>query len=243
MKTLGLAVLACSLVLTLAGAASAEPVAPTMAPSESAVFKANPNFAAEVDLSPLRSMAVQHQQTIKTFDSYARQTLELITGHGSWDGQDPVYTVMDIACRPQRYVGLDMIKIRNVPLRTEFRRMTFLSSDQAENIVKTGMVSLDLLARPEVQNQLAAAAAADVRKATAVSQVFMARQVMADLCSANLDGVGLFGPAAIVPPAGGDRGRRSGRPAVRRGLGRPGHGRASPAGRTTRCQRCCRGTR
>ncbi len=199
MKTFCLALLASWFAVN----AAARGQAPANLPTPAAVPTDNPDFAALVDLSPLRTLTVQHQQTLKTFDSYARQTLELITGHGTWKGQDPVYTVMDIACRPQRYVGLDMIKIHNAPLRTEFRRMAFLSHDQAEDIVNTGLVSLDLLARPEVQNQLAAAAAADVRKSQAVGQVFMARQAMLDLCTANLDGAGLFTPAAVVPPAAG----------------------------------------
>ena len=35
--------------------------------------RAADDFAAAVDLSPLRTVAVQHRQTVKTLDSYARQ--------------------------------------------------------------------------------------------------------------------------------------------------------------------------
>ena len=39
-------------------------------------------FAGQLDLSPLRTIAVQDQQTIKTLDTFARQTLE--SDHRPW---------------------------------------------------------------------------------------------------------------------------------------------------------------
>ena len=168
-----------------------------------AFAKADPAFAGQLDLSSLRTMAVQHQQTVKTLDSYARQTLDLITGHSTFEGQDPVYTVLDIACRPSDYAGRDMIKVRNVPLRTAFRRLAFLTHEQQEQIVNTGMVSLELMSRDEVRGLLQNEAAADVRKSSAVQQLFYATQTLGDLCASNLDNAGVFLPVAAVPPVDG----------------------------------------
>jgi cytochrome c-type biogenesis protein CcsB len=191
MKNLCLPLLACLFAMaTLARGQAAAPAA------------ADPAFASKVDLSPVRTMTVQHAQTLKTFDSYARQTLELITGHGSFDGQDPVFTVLNMAFRPQDYASLNMIKIRNQPLRTEFRKLAFLADDEKERIVNTGMVSLELVGRPEVQNMLYAAQSSDVRKGQAVQQFYGAFQTMNQICSA-VGGADLFVPVAVVPPVGG----------------------------------------
>ena len=44
------------------------------------------DFAEQVDLSPLATMAVQHNQTMKTLDTFARQAVWEITGHEKLDG-------------------------------------------------------------------------------------------------------------------------------------------------------------
>ena len=168
------------------------------------VVQDDPAFAAKVDLTPLRAMAVQHLQTVKTFDSYARQTLSAICGHGTYDGQDPVFTVLDIAYRPSAWTGVNIIKIKNAPLRTDFLRLAFLSKDEQDRILNTGLVSLDLIGRPEVQSMLKNAQSSDARKATAVQQLAVAIQTMGQLVD-SFGGHDLFLPAAIVPPvAAGD---------------------------------------
>src|SRR5580765_2356842 len=82
--------------------------------------RAADDFDSALDLTPLRTVAVQHRQTIKALDTYARQTLSTITGHSTLDGHDALYTVIDIAYRPDEYAKRNLIKIRNVPLRQEF---------------------------------------------------------------------------------------------------------------------------
>src|SRR5438552_1577304 len=77
-------------------------------------------FAAKLDLSPLRTVAVQHAQTMKTLDSFARQTLSNITGKSSFEGHDALFTVLDMSSRPEDYFSRNLIKIRNVPVRKEF---------------------------------------------------------------------------------------------------------------------------
>ena len=160
-------------------------------------------FADKLDLSPLRAMVVQHNQRVKTLDSFAREALEDITGRGSFDGQDPVFTLLDLSYNPDKYLSANMIKIKNLPLRTEFRRFSFLSRDEQERIVKTAMVSLELVARPEVQQMLSDLQSTDVRKAQAAQQVSFATQQLSELCMRRTSLQDLFVPAAIVPPAPG----------------------------------------
>ncbi len=202
MRTFCLSLLATLFALAPLARGQAPATAPSAAQAMPPVAAVDPSFATKVDLSPIRTMSVQHMQTLKTFDSFARQTLEAITGHGSLNGQDPTFTVLDIAFRPQAYIGENLIKIRNVPLRTEFRKLPFLSDEEQARIVNTGMVSLDLLSRPEVQTLLRNAQSSDVRKAQAVQQFVGAMQSMDQLCAA-VGTSDLFVPAAVVPPVNG----------------------------------------
>ena len=45
---------------------------------------AHADFAADVDLTDLRLMSLQHNQTVKTFDTYAREVLFQISGHSTF---------------------------------------------------------------------------------------------------------------------------------------------------------------
>src|SRR4051794_32504620 len=81
------------------------------------------DFASQVDVSPLKSVALQHRQTIKTFDSYARQVLTTITGRGSLDGKPAVYSLIDMAARPETYLDRNIVLIKSVPLRQDFQRI------------------------------------------------------------------------------------------------------------------------
>src|SRR5439155_11286727 len=103
--------------------------------SAAAVARAADDFADKVDVSPLQTIALQHRQTIKTLDSFARQMLTAITGRGTLDGRPAVYTILDMAARPEEYAGRNIIKIRNVPLRQDLQRLDFISTAQKERIV------------------------------------------------------------------------------------------------------------
>ena len=195
MKTTCLTLLA--VLFTTVAVAHGQTTAPSAALTDG---PPDPAFEQSVDLAPLRTMAVQHAQTVKTFDSYARQTLDQISGRTSYHGQDPVFTVLDIAYRPRAYAGLNLIKIKSVPLRTEFRKLAFLDTAEQERIVSTGLISLELASRPEVVHLLQAAQSADVRKGQAVDQFAAALSAMDGLCS-SMRGHDLFVPVAAVPPA------------------------------------------
>lgn len=155
------------------------------------------DFAAKVDLTPLRTITVQHAQTIKTFDSFARQTLAAITGHSSLDGHDALYTILDMSIRPDAYMKRDLIKIVNVPLRKEFLRLPSISPQEQERIVHDGTVSLAFWMQDDVQQMLQELTAIDTRKADAIGQAMNAATNLGDL----LRGDQLFPPVAMIPPA------------------------------------------
>src|SRR5579862_4593227 len=154
------------------------------------------DFASQVDLSPMRSLAVQHQQTIKTFDSFARQTLSAITGSSSLDGQPAVFTILDMSIRPEVYRDKNLIYIRNVPLRKEFLRIPSLSVAEQERIVHDGTVSLALWMQDDVQQMLQEVQSNDVHKADAIGQANGAALALGDLLR-DKGGQGTFPPVAM----------------------------------------------
>jgi cytochrome c-type biogenesis protein CcsB len=150
-------------------------------------------FAARVDLSELRKITIQDRQTLKTLDTFARQILTDITGKSSLDGQDPVFTILDIAFRGDKYADRNLIKIRNVPLRQDFLRLTHLPSSERDRILKEGTISLQTWVSPQVQELMAQLQSTAIFKANAIGQVTEAAGRMAQLGTR-------FGDLAFVPP-------------------------------------------
>ncbi len=120
--------------------------------------------------------------------------------------------------------------------------MAFLTQEQAERIVTTGMVSLDCWRRPEVQNH----AGGGGRRRTCGRGRPCSRCRGAarrwPTCARSLDGVGPVRAGGGRAAGGGD-GRDAVAAGVRRGRGRPASGPDHAGGRTSRSRRRCRGTR
>jgi cytochrome c-type biogenesis protein CcsB len=157
------------------------------------------DFPQQLDLSPLETVAVQNNQTMKTFDTFSRQAIWQITGHEKLDGNSSVYTLLDMSFHPDEYVTRDIIKIANVPLREEFENLQSIDEAEKRRIVKEGTVSLAFLERPDVQALLSQVQSASVSKSKAINQVLGALSTMEEICQVER----AFIPAAIIPPADG----------------------------------------
>jgi cytochrome c-type biogenesis protein CcsB len=75
-----------------------------------------PEVSAEA-LEAVRHLAVQHGGRVKPFDSFARETLDLLTGSPRLRGADPTATVMAIAADPSAWTGARILHIPYGPLR------------------------------------------------------------------------------------------------------------------------------
>ncbi len=157
------------------------------------------DFASQVYLTPLRTLAVQDQQTIKTLDTYARQTLATITGSSTLDGHDALFSILDMAIRPESYRDRNLIKIRNVPLRQEFLRLNSLPAGEQERIVHDGTVSLNLWMADDVAQMLAEVQASDTRKSNAIDQASGAAALLNNLLRGGFPPVALIAPATAKP--------------------------------------------
>jgi cytochrome c-type biogenesis protein CcsB len=139
------------------------------------------DFAAQVNLDPLRTLVVQQEMTLKTLDTFARQTLTTITGRAKLDGQDPLYTVLDIVFRPEQYVDRPLIRVRNIPLRMRIANLAKDQPAERERIEKTGMVSLSFHIA-KVDPMLTQLQAQDARLNPAIQETFWSASALATLC-------------------------------------------------------------
>ncbi|MBV8782298.1 MAG: cytochrome c biogenesis protein CcsA [Phycisphaerae bacterium] len=149
------------------------------------------DFADQVDLKPLGTLEIQHLQTLKTLDTFARQTMSAIHDRSSGLGDHPaLYTVLDLSFRPEHYADQKIIRIRNVPLRQDF-----VQFPDGQQILHDGMVSPSFLSSEPVQTRMAQAQATANFKADAIGQVLGAANTVSALSQADMP---LF--RVIAPP-------------------------------------------
>ncbi|MBI4227728.1 MAG: cytochrome c biogenesis protein CcsA [Candidatus Omnitrophica bacterium] len=72
---------------------------------------------APATLRALRHLPIQHQGRIKPFESFARETLEAVTGAPRYRSQDPVETVLAILAFPEDWQGAPLLAVPYGPLR------------------------------------------------------------------------------------------------------------------------------
>lgn len=128
------------------------------------VSAAEPGFGKQVDLEPIRLIAVQHDGRVKTFDTLAREIVREITGStffkretpGGTVTQDPVFTYLDLLFDNPSYAGVRLISIKKKPVRQAVIHAAGSRIDAAtqEQILRDGRVSLALLQAPEVRARL-----------------------------------------------------------------------------------------
>ncbi|MCS7034634.1 MAG: cytochrome c biogenesis protein CcsA [Phycisphaerae bacterium] len=166
---------------------------------------ADGGFADQVDLAPLQTLSVQHRQTLKTMDSWARQTLNEITGRSrlknsgdpELDGHPALFTVLDMCFRPEKYVDRNIIRIRNVPLRQDFALLDNISVQEKDRILREGTISLRFWNTPQVRDLMIRQQATAAFKAQAVGQLHVAVMALSQL----VGGDQLFAPVNLIPPA------------------------------------------
>ena len=81
--------------------------------ASSAASKAAPpqrsEFAQQVDLTPLKSIAVYDEGMLKSFDSFASSMMQHISGPHAINGHTDAFAYLDIMLRPQVYEDVDVI--------------------------------------------------------------------------------------------------------------------------------------
>lgn len=129
-------------------------------------------FLDQVDLAPIRAMSLQHNQTVKTFDTYSRDFLLFINANKTkFDAPSASAVVLDIMFNPASYAGKNIIYIRNKPFREDFKTLDFIPAAEQERILKEGTVSYSFWMSPQVQTAMASLMAKATVKARAINEI------------------------------------------------------------------------
>lgn len=179
----------CLIVMTVLGAVSR-------------ANEADDAFAKTVNLDPIRAMSVQHNQTIKTFDTYARGVLFTISAKSKLDGRPAPFVVLDMAFRPEKYFARNLIYIRNKPFRVDFGSIAVLKDkpEEAKRILEEGTISLAFWLNPGVQADMRKLMATATVKANAIGEINGQAQQLAQLIGFP-SGEGAIYRLAMLPPA------------------------------------------
>ncbi|MFZ2872917.1 MAG: cytochrome c biogenesis protein CcsA [Phycisphaerales bacterium] len=136
------------------------PIAPTtMTPFEKS------EFAAKVDVSPLRDLAVLHSGRVKVLDTLAGETVRGLSGRRTYQdflkpqgatperearevkvvNYDPLFTLLDLAVDPGYYHDKALLGVDYLPLRKELLASAFPDDDAArERWLKVGRITPDM---------------------------------------------------------------------------------------------------
>ena len=79
-------------------------------------------FYEAIDLSPLDEVTVWQDGRLKSFESYARDTMNWISGPRRPGGLTPRVAMLDIMLRPQVWVDQDLYFVKNKLVRVEIAR-------------------------------------------------------------------------------------------------------------------------
>ncbi|MFQ5490497.1 MAG: cytochrome c biogenesis protein CcsA, partial [Phycisphaerae bacterium] len=111
-------------------------------------------FAGQVDLTPLRGVAVQDTGRLKSFDTFARNMLRYVSGSRDIRGQEPSFTYLDLMFRPESYADEDIIYVKKKQIRRaiaeSLKGTGAADASRLERFQKTGLISPMLLGHPKV---------------------------------------------------------------------------------------------
>jgi len=122
-----------AILLIATGAARAQPTAPTTAPAPE---RNDAAFLEQLDLAPFTTLAVYSDGRVKTFESFARETMSFVTGPRSYDGQPATVTYLDLMLRPEAYSDADIIYVRSRVIRRQIADV--LAASTREQVGRLG---------------------------------------------------------------------------------------------------------
>jgi len=167
---------------------------------ESRAKRLGDGFAAQVDLRPLDRAAVHRDGRLKSFDSYAREMLGFISGNKSVNDLPADFLYLDLMIRPERYENVDLIYIKNKPMRARIVEILTqrgdLPPERLDAILKTGLIS-----EPLVRDRAVLAQMSEWRRDVIRTKKFVDR---IESAVALRDPVVLAGRLRLVPPPGSD---------------------------------------
>lgn len=199
-------VLAALLCLARYGSAQEQSPSPTATAATNSDTNGAP-FAQAVQVDLVRDLAIQHEDLVKTWDSFARQAIRQIYhyrtlkshsraqfyGSASIDSPDHLFLVLDMMFSQGNYARRDFIYVQSLPLRNHFAGL--LEHQRGQEIVATGHVSPEFLQSSPVM-ALVREIAANTKTANAAQKVYNGQLRFFENLSSNFK---------IIPPRDGSR--------------------------------------
>ncbi len=146
------------------------------------------HFKHAIKLGPLGLLSIQNNDQLKIMDTWAEESLHTICGYNSINGQNPLYTALDMAFRPEAWMYRNFIFVETVPIRE--RLMKLVTGKAAKKrLLEQGTVSPAFLAEPAVQSLLNHMSSNAILN-SALAQLYQADSTFQNLSSA----------LRIVPP-------------------------------------------
>ncbi len=118
-------------------------------------------FEKSLNITKLKTLAVQHRDQVKILDSWARQSLLTIRNKRALPGHDPVITALDMCLRPDAWHEENIVYVQAIPIRQQLAMMVEDPAER-ERIMKQGTVSPHFLETQNVQMMLQRMAADSV---------------------------------------------------------------------------------
>ncbi len=118
-------------------------------------------FSRQVNIEPLRDLALYHQGRIKIIDTLARETIRVIMGRQDYQDfivdprspqhakklkYDPLFTFMDLVIDPGYYVDRPLVHVEFLPLREAVLEQAYASAEEREWWKRVGRLKPSKLA-------------------------------------------------------------------------------------------------
>jgi cytochrome c-type biogenesis protein CcsB len=164
-------------------------------------------FLGALKLEEFRLVAVQEGGRIKTFDSLAREKLKYVNASSEADAIDPVARYLDMMLVPQHWIGTPVIHIDKRVVREQIvnhlrtmvppgQRAGPIADPELERILDEGLVSIEFVDHPQVQ-QVLSMMERDLRQTAKQVQEIRTGRGLADHRM-------LRAMWKVIPPPGGD---------------------------------------
>ncbi len=186
-----LAFVVCALFSLFASASFAQSTQPAGGQSKAS----SDAFVAAINLDELRALSLQDRQTIKTWDTYARQTISQIAGRSKVDDQDPLFTMLDISFNPETYVDKPILRIKNPQFLKDLLAMPGLTAEEKTSIESKKAVTLRFWMSEPTQAFVRKMQQDVVASRDTINQIRMSAQALDRLLAADQ-----LGHMAILAP-------------------------------------------
>ncbi len=155
-------------------------------------------FDQNINLEPLRKVAVHDVGRIKSFDSYARSIISAIAGPRGIDGQSAVYSYMDLMLNRPAYRDRNIIYVKKAirPAMARVMEHMDVEPDYIATFLKRGKISESVLLQQPMIEEIRKLDTDVIRTSKFVNMV--------ETAYALSDPHELSARWVVVPPPGGD---------------------------------------